>query len=749
MDIRTLVSKLTLEEKASLCSGMDNWHTQTVERLNIPNIMVADGPHGLRKEIPGESPADPVQTVEAVCFPTGGTAACSFDRDLMQTMGEALGTSCQAEGVAVLLGPAANIKRSPLCGRNFEYLSEDPYLTGELAAAYIRGVEEQGVGTSLKHFAANNQETRRMTVSAEIDERTLREIYLSGFETAVKKGKPSTVMCSYNKINGTYSSENPYLLTDILRKEWGFDGLVVSDWGAVNIRPKGVAAGLDLEMPTSYGQNDAEIVKAVREGRLDERDVDLAAERVLKLVYDKLHSARQGVTFDRAQQHALARKLASESLVLLKNQDHLLPLDPARKIAFIGPFAESPRYQGGGSSHINSWNITGALEAVQEICPVTYAQGCRTDIDETDEALLAEAIRTAREAEVAVLFTGLPDAFESESYDRNHMQMPRCQLHMIEEICKVQKNVVVVLHNGAPVEMPWEPSVKGILEAYLGGQAVGGAEVDLLFGRTNPCGRLAETIPMKLSDTPSFLNFPGEGDRVEYKEGIFVGYRYYDKKEMPVRYPFGYGLSYTTFAYSNLRVDKAQMEDTETLHVTVNVKNTGTRAGKEVVQLYTGSLPGPHKKVIRAVRELKGFEKVELQPGEEKTVEFLLNKRSFAYYDTGLKDWYVESGAYEISIGKSSQELVLSVQIEIHPTTELPVHFTMESTVEDLMENHAARKLLLDLFSHFTEGKTEEEISAMLASSYVAQTPIHTLCSFDSQVTLEMLESVIRKVNSI
>ncbi len=740
---------MTLEEKASLCSGMDSWHTQAIERLGIPSIMVADGPHGLRKELPLENPNDPVNTLEAVCFPTGGTIACSFDRDQMRAMGKALAASCKAEGVSVLLGPAANIKRSPLCGRNFEYLSEDPYLTGELAAEYISAVESEGVGTSLKHFAANNQETRRMTVSAEIDPRTFREIYLAGFETAVKKGKPSTLMCSYNKINGTYSSENHHLLTEILRDEWGFDGLVMSDWGAVNLRPKGVQAGLDLEMPTSYGQNDAEIVKAVRSGQLDEKYVDLAAERVLRLVYDLLPSPEETAVFHREQQHQLAGELAKESLVLLKNQDNILPLNPSQSIAFIGKFAESPRYQGGGSSHINSFKVTGALQAAREICQIQYAQGYQTEADETDEALLQEAIRTAQQADVAVLFVGLPDAFESESYDRTHMSMPQCQNRLIQEVCKVQSNVVIVLHNGAPVEMPWEPSVKGILEAYLGGQAVGQAEAELLFGLANPCGRLAETIPLQLSHNPSFLNFPGEGDRVEYKEGIFVGYRYYDKKELPVRYPFGFGLSYTTFEYSNLSLDKTQMKDTDTLKVTVQVKNTGSRAGKEVVQLYTSSLPGHQKKAIRPVQELKGFQKIHLEPGEEKTVTFLLDKRSFAYYDPQLADWNVETGTYQIRVGKSSRELLLFQNVEITSSPRPADPLTMESTVGDFVEHPQVKQLLLQAFAQAEPGKTFEELSAMLSSSYVLQTPIHTLCNFDSHITLDLLRQLVEKANTL
>ncbi len=746
MDIKSIVSKLTLEEKASLCSGADSWHTKPIPRLSIPSAVLSDGPHGLRKEIT-DSEGQRAGTVPAVCFPTGGAVACSFDRSLIRRMGEALGEECQAEHVHVILGPAANIKRSPLCGRNFEYLSEDPYLAGEMAASHIQGVESQGVGTSLKHFAANNQETRRMTVSAEIDERTLREIYLSGFETAVKKGKPTTLMCSYNKINGVYSSENKKLLTDILREEWGFEGLVMSDWGAVNRRPDGVLAGLDLEMPSSHGINDAEIVKAVKEGRIREEDVDIVAGRVLKLVYDSIAREKEGITYNKEEHHALARKIAGESMVLLKNENAVLPLEAGKKIAFIGKFAEEPRYQGGGSSHINSYKVTGALEAVKDICPVSYAQGYILDEDRTDENLLAEAVKTAQEADVAVIFAGLPDSFESEGYDRTHMRMPECQNQLIEAICKVQKHVVVVLQNGSPVEMPWADKVEGILESYLGGQAVGGAQVDILFGLVNPSGRLAETLPLKLSDNPSYLNFPGENDKVEYKEGIFVGYRYYDKKDMEVLYPFGYGLSYTTFEYSGLKADTSEITDTETIRVSVTVKNTGNRAGKEVVQLYVGSLPGSEKAAIRPVRELKGFEKIELQPGESKEVTFILDKRSFAYYNSELPGWYVEDGAYEISVGKSSRELVASLSVTVHPSAPLRPRYTMESAVGDLLKNEKARSRFEAFYTKLFPGRESKE-EILMAEALLQQVPVHSICSFHPSITLEELEKIVEEANS-
>ena len=616
-DVKGIIREMTLEEKAGMCSGKDFWHLKGVERLGIPEVMVSDGPHGLRKQAAEADHLGLNESIKAVCFPTACATACSFDRDLLEEMGERIGDECQAEDLSVILGPAVNIKRSPLCGRNFEYFSEDPYLASQMAAAHIKGVQSKNVGTSIKHFAANNQEHRRMSCSSEVDERTLREIYLAAFETAIKEAKPDTVMCSYNRINGEFASENHWLLTEVLRDEWGFDGYVMSDWGAVNDRVKGLKAGLELEMPASGGTTDKEIVEAVKNGELDEAVLDRAVERILNIVFKFVDNRQEG-KFDKEEDHKLAAKIEAESMVLLKNEG-VLPLPTqGKKIAFIGKFAEAPRFQGGGSSHINSFKITGALEAVKEVAQVTYAQGYDIKEDVIDQDMLNQAVEIAKEADVAVIFAGLPDAFESEGYDRSHMRMPQCQNTLISEIAKVQENVVVVLHNGSPVEMPWADEVKGILEAYLGGQAVGQAEVDVLFGKANPCGKLAETIPYKLADNPSYLNFPGDGQTVAYKEGVFVGYRYYDTKEMPVRYPFGYGLSYTTFEYSDLQLSADKIKDTDTLKVTLKVKNTGDRAGKEIVQLYVADKTGA---ACRPVKELKNFVKVELQPQEEKTVE--------------------------------------------------------------------------------------------------------------------------------
>lgn len=530
--IKDLIAKMTLEEKAAMCSGADFWHTESCERLGIPASMVSDGPHGLRKQDDKADHLGVNESIKAVCFPAGCGTAASFNRDLLYHMGETLGNECQAEGVSVILGPAVNIKRSPLCGRNFEYYSEDPLVASEIAGSLIRGVQSKHVGTSLKHFLANNQETRRMSVNEIIDERTLNEIYLAAFEGAVKKAKPWTVMCSYNRINGTYAAAHHKYLTETLRDKWGFDGYVMSDWGAVNDRVEDLKAGLDLEMPSSMGVNDQLIVEAVQNGTLEEQVLDTAVERILNIVYRYNENRDTEAVFDLDHDHEVAKKVAEETIVLLKNEN-VLPLTEGEEIAFIGKYAKKPRYQGGGSSHINSHKITGALDAAEAAgnTHIVYAQGFDDKEDKTDEVLLAEAVETAKKAKAAVIFAGLPDAFESEGFDRKHMRMPDCQNELIERVAAVQPNTIVVLHNGAPVEMPWADRVKGILEAYLGGQAVGGAEYDILFGKVNPSAKLPETFPKQLEDNPSYLAGFGEGDHVEYREGIFVGYRYYDKKK--------------------------------------------------------------------------------------------------------------------------------------------------------------------------------------------------------------------------
>ena len=752
MNIDKILNEMTLEEKASLCSGEGFWHTKAVERLDIQRIMVSDGPHGLRK-VNEEKDCVTDESIKAICFPTASALACSFDRGLLEKLGKTLGDECQAEDIAVLLGPGANIKRSPLCGRNFEYFSEDPYLSSELATAYIKGVQSRGVGTSLKHFALNNQEHRRMSVSAEVDERTLREIYLASFEGAVKNAKPWAVMCSYNRVNGVYASENPKLLTDILRDEWGYKGLTVSDWGAVDNRVNGVMAGLDLEMPSSMGKNDKLIVEAVRLGKLDIKDVDKCVRRVLELLEKYEDGKKSNVVWDKEKDNKLAAKIESECMVLLKNEDNILPIDKSKKVAFIGKFAESPRYQGGGSSHINSYKVTSALDAVKDICEVSYAEGYLTDEDKIDKSILNKAVKIAEDCDIAVLFVGLPDMFESEGYDREHLRLPGCQLELIKRVAEVNENTVIVLHNGSAVEMPFADDVKGILEAYLGGQAVGQAEVDILFGKKNPCGKLAETFPKKLSDNPSYLNFPGEGDRVRYQEGIFVGYRYYDKKEIEPLFPFGYGLSYTDFEYKYIEVSKDEMNDDEELTVTVAVKNTGKVKGKEIVQLYVND---EQSGVIRSIKELKGFEKVSLNPGEEKKIAFVLDKRSFAYYNTEISDWYTEYGKYNILVGASSRDIRLKASVYVVPTNKVRVEYTLNSTGGDIMSTETGKELFREFLKEVNVGFDRDsglmgEGSEQTAMGMFNELPLRAMVSFsdNKSLTRERLSQLVKRLNII
>jgi len=609
------------------------------------------------------------------------------------------------------------------------------------------------VGTSIKHFAANSQEHRRMSSDARVDERTLREIYFPAFEQAVKRAQPWTVMCSYNKINGTYASENPWLLTKVLRDEWGFKGYVVSDWGAVSDRVAGVAAGLDLEMPSSGGVNDKRVVEAVRAGRLDEKLVDQAVERILTINERYLSNAAPSTPWDKDAQHEQARQMAAECMVLLKNEDNVLPLREGESLAVIGKFAVQPRFQGGGSSHINSHKITSLMDALEGVPGVTYAQGYDIKNEQPDEALIAEAVAAAKNADKAVIVAGLPDSFESEGYDRKHMRMPNCQVELIRRVAEVNPNTIVVLYNGSPVEMPCLGCVKAVIEGYLGGQAVGGATCDVLYGKVNPCGRLPESFPIKLEDNPSFLSYGGEGNVAVYTEGVFVGYRYYDKKKMDVLFPFGYGLSYTSFEYSNLTVSAEQIKDTDTLTVTVDVTNTGSLAGKEVVQLYVGD---KESEVFRPVRELKGFEKVALAPGETKTVTFTLEKRAFAYWNTTIHDWYVESGDFTIEIGRSSRDIVLVKDVYVEGTTQLPRAYTVDSIFMDLMKDEKAMAVLKPMMeggAHVTEESNtteaaDEAITKEMAEAMMMYNPLRMAVNFGGNISYDELAALVDQINN-
>ena len=755
-----LISKMTLEEKAGLCSGEDFWHTKGIERLGIPAVMVSDGPHGLRKQ---EDEADHLginDSIKAVCFPAGCATASSFDRDLLEELGEIIGNECQAENISTILGPAMNIKRSPLCGRNFEYYSEDPLVSSEMASAFVRGVQSKSVGTSPKHFMANNQEYHRMTSSSEMDERTMREIYLASFESMVKKEKPWTIMNSYNKLNGTYLCENKEMLSDILRDEWGFDGYVMTDWGAMNERVEALKAGCNLEMPASGGKTDKEIVDAVRSGELDEAVLDQRCEEFLNIIFRYIENRDENAVFDREKDHEKARHIEEESIVLLKNEDSILPLSPEQKIAFIGKYAAAPRFQGGGSSHINSFKTESAMDALEIVDGINkeniiYAQGYDDLEDKTDDALLREAVEAAKRAETAVIFAGLPDSFESEGYDRTHMRMPQCQITLIEEVAKVQPDTVVVLHNGAPVEMPWIDKVKAVVEVYLGGQAVGGATVNVLYGNTNPSGHLAETFPIRVQDTPCYLTYGGEHDKSVYSEGVFVGYRYYASKEMNVLFPFGHGLSYTTFSYSNLVVEKERIRESEKLKVSVDVTNTGNRFGKEVIQLYVAP---KNSTVIRPVRELRAFNKIGIAPGETKTVTFLLDGRAYAYWSTEIHDWHVESGEYEIQIGKNAQDIVLSRTVYVESEHMIPKVFPLNTTMGKILADPKGKAVFEQAMSGMAGSDAQEmesqalegdgeAISAEMMAAMMEAMPLRQMISFVPGVTKEALTSLVKVLN--
>lgn len=632
MDTEKILQQMTLEDKIALCSGENFWETKKYEKYGIPSLFMCDGPHGLRKQ---EDVADMLgvnESRKATCFPAEVTTAGSWDAELLAEIGAAIGEEAREQGVGLVLGPGANLKRNPLCGRNFEYFSEDPYLAGKLAAGFIRGAEAQGVGTSLKHFAANSQEKSRFTSNSVLDERTLRELYLTAFEIAVKEGKPSTVMCAYPKLNGVHCSDNKRLLTDILRTEWGFGGMVVTDWGAMNDRIKGFRAGCDLNMPGGSDYMEKEVLQAVKDGTLPESCVDDSARRVLELVFRAAETLKAPASCDYEAHHALAKRAAAEGAVLLKNEDSLLPLEQHTKIAVIGAMAKNLRYQGAGSSHINP---TGLSQPLDFLPGAIYASGC-DDRGDTTDALLDEARAAAEQAEVAVIFAGLPDRYESEGFDRDDMKMPAGHLRMIEAVVSANPNTVVVLLCGSAVECPWADRVKAVLYMGLPGQAGGEAVADLLYGRISPSGKLAESWPLAYGDVPSSEIYGKTADAL-YQEGVYVGYRYYDKAGVPVRWRFGYGLSYTTFAYSDLTVEGDS--------VSVTVKNTGSLAGAEVAQLY---VEAPQDGLHRPLRELKGFRKVFLQPDESQTVRFTLTDRSFALWQDG---WKIPAGQYTVSIG--------------------------------------------------------------------------------------------------
>ncbi len=703
-DIESIIQQMTLEEKAALCTGAGPWTTTPILRLGVPELVVSDGPHGVRHPQDVSKIGSPSHP--ATCFPTASSLACTWDVDLLREMGKALAVEARALGVGVLLGPGNNIKRTPLCGRNFEYFSEDPYLAGELAASLIEGIQSQGVGTSLKHFAANNQEYQRFSINAEVDERTLREIYLAGFEKAVKKGQPWTVMCAYNRLNGPYCSEHHRLLVEILKEEWGFEGLVVSDWGAVHDRVAALKGGLDLEMPGPKASRVQAVIKAVQDGTLDEAVLDESVRRILKVVF-KAAETPKGAAFDPQAHHALARKVAAEGMVLLKNNG-ILPLQSTlTRIAVIGRAAAEPHYQGGGSSHINPTMVAMPLEELKRQAAnaeLLYAEGYPAD-DQFRQDLIVQAASVARQADVALLYIALPSYKDSEGYDRADLDLTVQQVALIKAVADAQPNTVVILNNGSAVVMgDWLPQVAAVLEAWTMGQAGGGAIADVLFGKVNPGGKLAETFPLSLVDTPAYLNYPGENGTVRYGEGLFIGYRYYEAKQVPVQFPFGYGGSYTTFAYSHPTISAASFKDTDGLTVAVDVTNTGPVAGKEVVQVYVHDCKSA---LVRPPKELKGFAKVELQPGETQTVTIPLDFRAFAYYHPGYRQWITEDGDFDILIGASSADIRCQQTVTLHSTLSLPSLLTPESTIREWLDDPRGKVVFAPMLQQMMAGMNQ------------------------------------------
>lgn len=659
-NVKEIVKKMSLEEKCYLLSGKDFWQTRAVERLGVPSITLSDGPHGVRKQMGAGDQLGLNPSYPATCFPTAATIANSWDTSLGEEIGRCLGEEAASQEVAVLLGPGLNIKRSPLCGRNFEYFSEDPYLAGKMAAAYIRGIQSEGAAACPKHFAANSQELRRMASDSVVDERTLREIYLTGFEIAVKEGHPKAMMSSYNRVNGVYANENQHLLQEILREEWGFDGFVVSDWGGSNDHPRGVAAGSHLEMPTTGGDSDEELIQAVKSGQLSQDIIDQRAEELLSVVLEVSQgiSQKAGKGFDLDAHHETAKKAAQESIVLLKNDGHLLPLKPGTRTAVIGDFARTPRYQGAGSSVVNPTRLETTLEMFSQF-PLELA-GFAAGYHRTgkaDPAYENEAVALAKKADVVLLYIGLDEIAESEGLDRTHMRLPGNQLSLLKKVTAANPHVVAVLSGGSALEMEWVGRCQAVVHGYLGGQAGASAMLDVLTGRINPSGKLSETYPLKYEDTPSAPYFPAKERNAEYREGLYVGYRYFETVKKPVQYPFGFGLSYTEFAYSDLKVTKEEAVFTLT--------NTGALDGAEVAQLYVSAgCTG----VYRPVRELKGFAKVFLKAGEARMVSIPLDDKAFRYFNRDTGKFEVEAGAYAIQIGASCADIRLEAALEVEGT---------------------------------------------------------------------------------
>lgn len=738
----SIVSKMTTEEKIKLVCGADFWHSSEIERLGIRSYSFSDGPYGIRKQEGENDHLGLNESIKAICFPTGSALGASFNKKLIERQGQLLGQFARQENIDVLLGPSMNIKRSPLCGRNFEYFSEDPYVTGELASAYIKGVQSRGIAACPKHFALNNQEYYRMTSSSNADERTMREIYLKAFEKVVREAMPLTIMTSYNKINGIYASDNKYLLKTVLRDEWEFSGVVVSDWGGTNHRSTNLKAGLDISMPNSLFL-EKQLATSLSDGTITESDLDYSCNRILEL--DKKISTanhHEKLTLDRGYQEA--KLIANETIVLLRNED-VLPLNIKEKVLFIGPFAENPRFQGGGSSHINSYRPTSSLDSVPTNAKVDFIEGYSLNDDENQVILKEETLKKAACYNKVVLFAGLPDNYESEGYDREHLNLPQQQLDLIDGLADLACKVIIVLHNGSPVEIPFAEKVEGIIEAYLSGEAVGEVVSDILFGKVNPSGRLAETFPLKIQDTPTYLTYGKAKENVYYHEGLFVGYRYYNSKQLPVRYPFGYGLSYTKFDYKQLEL--LHNKKTGNYDVSVSVTNIGDMDGKEVIQLY---VEHQDSQIVRAKRELKGFEKIGIKIGETERVEFTLPPQTFSHWSNENNCWQTEGGKYKIQIGKNSDEIILEDTVEIPPSKK-QILYSMDTVLGDILENEKSAKIFGKLFSEFTDSPAEKRESSAISNALVQETmktmPLRALLNYTQNISESDVKVMLDKMN--
>lgn len=749
---KTLAKKirrtLSLEQMTTLCSGKNNWETESYPEKGVFGIKMADGPHGLRVEQEKEGEKIGVgEGLPATCFPTAAISACSFDPNLIFEMAAAIAREARAQQVDLILGPGLNMKRSPLCGRNFEYYSEDPCLSGNLAASFVNGAASEKVGAVLKHFLANNQETRRMTVDVCVDDRTLREIYLKGFEIALEKSKPMGVMCAYNSVNGEFMSQNKTYLTDILRKEWGFEGITMTDWGAVYDRVKGIEAGLDLEMPGSGSVNDRKVYQAVKKGLLKITSLNASVERLIGCALEvQANRKTSQIDMDQSSHHVLAEKIAEESMVLLQNDEQILPLDrnQKQKIAVIGKMLYDPRFQGAGSSRINAEHVDVPYDTLRAYAgdgvSFSSSQGYSDSDLEKNEKLLREAVQLASESDRVLLFAGLPEEIESEGYDRSDLQLPQNQQRLIDAICEVNPKTVLILISGGVLEWHFTHSPSAILWAGLSGEAMGTALAKILFGEVNPSGKLAETFPLRLEETPSFLNFPGIGDQVVYGEGIFVGYRYYDRIGKKVRYPFGYGLSYTSFSYRDLTIEK----DRDQILVHCFVKNTGDRFGKEILQLYTGKADS---KISRPLRELRAFQKIALNPGEEKQVTFELKDRDFMYYDPNFRSWRLEDGEQTVEIGASCEDIRLTGRLTLY--NEMLPPLTPYAYLADFMNYPRGREVVEECYRQFQAmtGQTIDEEDDFFMALFKS-TPVIKIVSYSHGfVTEEALKAVLDYIN--